>query len=129
MVGRAYGYRLLPVTLVMGGIFYLSHQPGDTLSLPNIVNIDKFLHCLAYAVLGLSFLFALPPQWRRQRPILVGVAVVLFCVLYGVSDEFHQSFVPGRSCSGADVIADGVGGCLAAIAHWRWVSRQAARSR
>lgn len=129
MVGRAYGFRLLPVTLVMGGIFYLSHQPGDSLSLPNIVNIDKVLHCLAYAVLGLSFLFALPPQWRRQRPIPVGVAVVLFCVLYGISDEFHQSFIPGRSSSGGDVLADGVGGFLAAIAHWWWVNRQAARSR
>lgn len=124
-----YGFRLLPVTLVMGGIFYMSHQTGDALSLPNIVNIDKVLHGLAYAVLGLSFLFALPPHWRRQRPILVGGAVVLFCLLYGISDEFHQSFIPGRSCSGGDVLADSVGGCLAAIAHWRWENRQAARSR
>ena len=117
---RKNGYRLLPVTLVMGGIFYLSHQSGDSLSLPDIVNIDKFLHCGAYTVLGLAFLFALPPQWRHRHPFLAGCSVVLFCLLYGASDEFHQSFIPGRNCSGADLVADGVGGCLAAIAHWRW---------
>jgi hypothetical protein len=128
MDGRA-SYRLLPVTLAMGGIFYMSHQTGDSLSLPDIVNIDKVLHCLAYAVLGLSFLFALSPQWRRQRPLLVGGAVVLFCLLYGFSDEFHQSFIPGRSCSGGDVLADGVGGCLATIVHWRWESWRAARKK
>jgi VanZ family protein len=117
---RKNGYRLLPVILVMGGIFYLSHQPGDSLSLPDIVNIDKLVHCLAYAVLGLAFLFALPRPWRQRHPFLAGCSVVLFCLLYGATDEFHQSFVPGRNCSGADLIADGVGGCLAAIAHGCW---------
>jgi VanZ family protein len=117
---RKNGYRLLPVTLVMGGIFYLSHQPGGSLSLPDIVNIDKFLHCLAYAVLGLAFLFALPPPWRQRHPFLAASSVVLFCLLYGATDEFHQSFIPGRDCSGADLVADGVGGWLAAIANGCW---------
>lgn len=117
---RKKGYRLLPATLVMGSIFYLSHQPGDSLSLPDIVNIDKFVHSLAYAVLGLAFLFALPPSRRQRHPFLAGCSTVLFCLLYGVTDEFHQSFIPGRNCSGADVVADGVGGCLAAIANWCW---------
>lgn len=118
------GFRLLPVILVMGGIFYLSHQPGDSFSLPDIVNIDKLLHCLVYAVLGCAFLFALPPHWRQQHPCMVGCMAILFCLFYGVTDEFHQSFIPGRNCSGADLVADGVGGCLAAITngcwdHWR----------
>jgi len=104
----------------MGGIFYLSHQPGGSLSLPDIVNIDKFLHCLAYAVLGLAFLFALPPPWRQRHPFLAASSVVLFCLVYGATDEFHQSFIPGRDCSGADLVADGVGGWLAAVANGCW---------
>ena len=107
--------RLLPVTLVMGGIFYLSHQPGDSLPMPDIVNFDKLLHCLVYAVLGLTFLFALPPSWRRRRPVLAGCATVLFCLGYGITDEVHQSFIPGRFSSLADLGADTLGGVLAVL--------------
>ena len=112
--------RVLPVTLVMGIIFILSHQPGGSFSLPKISNIDKVLHCLLYAVLGLASLWALSSQFRQQRPVLAGVGVVLFCLLYGISDEFHQSFIPGRSCDVFDVLADAYGGVLAAGCGWGW---------
>ena len=79
--------RFIPVTLVMGGIFFLSQQPGDKISLPDIVNIDKLLHALVYAALGFAFLFALPPDWRRKHPLAAGCATVCFCLCYGVSDE------------------------------------------
>lgn len=110
-------YRLLPVTLVMGGIFYLSHQTGDSLALPDIVNIDKFLHCLVYTVLGVSFLYALPPSWRHRHPLLAACATVLFCFGYGISDEMHQFFVPGRFASAGDLLADALGGLLAAMSE------------
>ncbi len=112
--------RVVPVTLVMGTIFILSHQPGGSFSLPKVSNIDKLLHCLLYAVLGLAALLALPPQFRQQRPVMAGVGVVLFCLLYGISDEFHQSFIPGRSCDVFDVLADVSGGVLAAVCGWGW---------
>ena len=105
--------RAVPVFLVMAIIFFLSHQSGDSFSLPDVVNIDKVLHCLIYAALGLAALFALSPSWRRQHPVKAGIAVVLFCLLYGVTDEFHQSFIPGRFSSGADLVADTLGGLMA----------------
>jgi VanZ family protein len=37
----------------------------------------------------------------------------LFSVLYGISDEFHQSFVPYRGARVSDVLIDGVGVILA----------------
>ncbi len=116
--------RLVPVTLVMGTIFLLSHQPGDSLPLPEVVNLDKVLHCLAYAVLGLAALFALPPAWRRRHPVKAGMGVVLFCLLYGLTDEAHQSFIPGRFSSGADLLADGLGGLLAVLVTWGWRHRR-----
>jgi len=112
--------RLLPVTLVMGSIFFLSHQPGSSFSLPKIENIDKLLHCLLYAVLGLAALWALSPQFQQERPILAGVGIVLFCLFYGITDEFHQSFIPGRSCDVFDVMADASGGVLAVVCGWGW---------
>ena len=111
---------MLPVTLVMGTIFFLSHQHGGSFSLPKISNIDKVLHCLLYAVLGLAALWALSPQFRQQRPVMAGVGVVLFCLVYGISDELHQSFVPGRSCDIFDVMADVSGGVLAVVCGWGW---------
>jgi VanZ family protein len=103
------------VILIMGGIFLLSHQPGDSLPMPDITNFDKLSHCLVYAVLGVTFLFALPPSWRQRHPLLAGCATVLFCLGYGITDEFHQSFIPGRFASGGDLVADTVGGVLAIV--------------
>ncbi|MCL1979693.1 MAG: VanZ family protein [Proteobacteria bacterium] len=117
---RAYIYRLIPLLLAMGALFYQSHQPGDSFTLPDISNIDKLLHCGAYAVLGGSFLFALTPQWKRRHPVLAGWAAILFCLLYGIFDEFHQSFIPGRFAGIDDVAADFAGGVLAVAGDWGW---------
>ena len=114
---RQQWYRLFPVTLVMATIFFLSHQPGTAFSLPDIVNIDKALHCLAYTVLGLSVFFAVPLFWQEQHSWRAGLCVVLFCLLYGISDEFHQSFIPGRCSTVTDLAADVLGGGIAVLIH------------
>jgi VanZ family protein len=108
----------------MGSIFFLSHQPGDSFSLPDIINIDKALHALVYTILGLAAFLALSPSLQQRHPLLSSGAVVLFCLLYGITDEFHQSFIPGRCSSGGDLIADTLGGVLAVIVWWggqRWL--------
>ncbi len=99
----------------MGGIFYLSHQPGASLKLPDLVLIDKIVHCIVYSVLGLCLIWALPRKWWGQRPLLARGGVVLFCLLYGISDEFHQSFIPDRFASGWDLVADTIGGIIALL--------------
>jgi len=58
-------------------------------------------------------------RWRRiAGATLLGAFVIT--VLYGVSDEFHQSFVPGRTPDVADVAADAAGAALALTAAWAW---------
>jgi VanZ family protein len=50
----------------------------------------------------------------------------LVVVLAGAADEWHQSWVPGRQASGADLLADAVGAALAVALAWcchRWGSR------
>ena len=119
--------RVLPLVVVMMLLFVLSHQPGDTLPLPAVVNLDKLLHLLAYTTLGLCFLLALPPGWRTRRPRAAAVATVLFCLAYGLSDEFHQRFVPGRFSGVDDLVFDTLGGLLAVAidrARQRWTSRR-----
>ena len=108
---------------VMGIIFFLSDQPGDSLDLPDIPDLDKVLHAIAYGVLALTALFAVPEQKYRTNPWRVSLLVVLFCLLYGISDEIHQSFVPNRFPSVFDVVAD-TGGAVVAALIWFWVKKQ-----
>ena len=80
---------------------------------------DKLLHVVGYAGLGVLALRAFhgglePPRVRPTS--LAGLAVVL----WGVSDEFHQSFVPGRDASALDVVADALGFLIAVAIVRLW---------
>jgi VanZ family protein len=97
---------------IMGMIFFLSHQPGDSVDLPPFVGFDKLMHMIAYACLAASFLYGLQPFADKITNPVTGMAVVIFCLLFGISDEFHQSFIPGRFVSGWDVLADTIGAVL-----------------
>ncbi len=110
-------FRFIPLIAVMGIIFFLSNQPGDSLDLPDIPDLDKGLHCIVYGVLALSALFAVPEYKYQANPFWVSFLVVLFCLLYGISDEFHQSFIPGRFPSVLDLVADTIG---AVVVVWIW---------
>lgn len=97
----------------MGLIFFLSSL--QDLSLPELPkNSDKFIHVLAYIPLGFLFHMSLIKSGVRRYGFAVAM---LFTVLYGVTDEFHQAFVPGRYAATGDVMADSIGallGCLGA---------------
>lgn len=100
---------------IMVMIFFLSHQPGDFVPLPQFPGLDKSAHILVYGCLAASILYFLQsfPAFAENRTLTV-IITVLFCLLYGVSDEYHQSFIPGRFVSIWDVAADGFGALLAA---------------
>lgn len=93
-----------------GVIFWLSAQ--ESLPMPMVFEFqDKLHHGAAYFVMGLfSWRFFRHYALNRHHLLLVSG---LFCSLYGISDEFHQSFVPGRDTSGWDWLADTLGGFLA----------------
>lgn len=98
-------------------IFVLSSQPA--LPSPPSVN-DKEAHAFTFGVLAVLLLMGLTGwQWRAvTRPFLL--TAFLLAVAYGVSDELHQRFVPGRTPDMADVAADAVGAALAMIAAGAW---------
>ena len=73
---------------------------------------DKLLHTVGYAGLGVLALRAFHGGFERPRlatTVYAGMAVIL----WGISDEFHQSFVPGRDATAWDVVADAVGFAIA----------------
>ena len=93
-----------------GLIFYLSSQPSiETPSL--FPGQDKLFHLMAFGILGLLTMGALQAShggYPTRQVWLVALAVML----YGILDEFHQYFVPGRSADVYDVLADAIGGLL-----------------
>ena len=97
-------------------IYILSSIPGAKLPRWNIMHFDKIIHTGFYFILGLFVYRFLEPKehsalfnWRRA------VASVAIVVVYGVFDEFHQSFVPGRMADVLDATADTIGGLLSAM--------------
>jgi VanZ family protein len=73
---------------------------------------DKTLHTLAYSGLALVLIRALSrAAWRGVTTTSLLAAFAL-TVLYGCTDELHQSFVPGRTSDVWDVVADTVGALL-----------------
>ena len=105
--------RIVPMTMVMGTIFLLSHQTGDSIDLPSFPGADKVAHMIAYGALALSFLWYFGKQGAKQRMRTVLFTVAL-CLVYGLSDEFHQSFIPLRSVSSLDIVADTTGALIVA---------------
>lgn len=112
----------------MGLIFILSAQPD----LPHAPGpwLDTLLkkggHAFVYGVLALLYRRALHPHIRAPI-VLRGVSVGL-AVMYALSDEYHQTFVPGRQGRLFDVMVDGVGACGAILLDW-WLERRQALAR
>lgn len=107
--------RFLPMLAVMAGIFCLSHQPGDSLIIAPLAGFDKLLHGLAYGVLATAFLYGLQPEATGLAGLAVFLPTVLVCLGYGLSDEYHQTFIPGRVFSLGDLAADVAGGAAVAL--------------
>jgi len=98
------------------GIFALSSLPGPDIPRANIPQIDKAAHLAVYCLFAGLLWWALTGS-RSRWPVTVAVVVA---ALYGVTDEVHQYFVPGRTMSSFDWLADAAGACLwAVIARWR----------
>jgi VanZ family protein len=113
-----------PVVLYMAAIFALSSM-AEPPAPPGIG--DKTQHFAAYAGLGVVTLRA--TSGGAVTGLRAGAAVAAWgiAVLYGASDEFHQSFVPGRSADLLDLRADALG--AAAAIGVAWLSGILLRSR
>ena len=71
--------------------------------------LDKLAHFSLYSILAAATLFALPDYLRLDVSWRVATAVILFSLMYGISDELHQASIPGRDSSIKDLLADVLG--------------------
>lgn len=123
----------LALLVWMGVIFYFSHQSGDAsmqLSdgildsfeplFQNFLDyhtlsyiVRKIAHFTEYFILGL-LIYHLVKQYRVISKTEI-IWMILFCVIYAMSDEFHQVFIGGRSPKVFDVIIDSLGSSLSIL--------------
>jgi VanZ family protein len=102
--------RWLPGLGMMVIIFGASSTPGSDLPTFGIWDavVKKGFHMLGYGLLALAYWYGFdfaPGRWRYA---------FLLALLFAVTDEFHQSFTPGRHPSWVDVFGfDGGGAAIA----------------
>ena len=111
-----------PVVALMALVWVL----GGQIDVPGIERIwDKALHASAYALIGFFGLRACHGGRRAPRlgTTLAGLALT---VGYGALNEWRQLYVPGRTASALDWVADAVGAAiaLAMFAVWTGSGRQ-----
>lgn len=108
------------LTLAYAGLIY--HLSSLSRPVPFFESMMKYhtdllLHGVEYGVLGWLLLGSLTlsfPTLSRRTLVTLAFAG---CLLYAVSDEWHQSFVPGRDSSAMDLAADAAGGLLGSVAR------------
>ena len=116
---RSTPYKLIPMVLVMGMIFFLSHQSGERLYSPPLMHSDKLAHMAVYGLLAASVLFGFSPAKEKASPLTLPLFALVVSTLYGITDEFHQTFIPLRDASFLDLVADFSGALLVCIL-WLW---------
>jgi VanZ family protein len=101
--------RWLLVVCWMGLIFALSATPSLASPFEPIYDfiLRKLAHVTVYAVL--TFLVHGALRQHMVRPTHTWLLALLIATLYACSDEWHQTFVPGREGTGRDVVIDSVG--------------------
>lgn len=105
----------LPALVYMALIFILSSIPTLASYSKHLPFRDKGAHFLEYAILGALTTHAAGrtfPELHRGRVFLFGV---MLATLFGVSDELHQAFVPGRRADFGDIIADFLGAIVGGL--------------
>lgn len=107
---KSFLYKWVPPILWMALIFLASHQPAG--AIPDYGGWDLLVkkggHVLGYAILALLL---------RRAGLRLHLAF-LFSLMYAVSDETHQRFVPGREGRLLDVMIDGLGASLGLFLSW-----------
>ncbi|ACT02432.1 VanZ family protein [Paenibacillus sp. JDR-2] len=109
--------RFAPVVIWMAVIFGFSSRTGDEMNtmlpffrkfFPHMASFD-WGHFIAYFILAAAFDYGLGKKGDR---LLYKLSIIIGCGLYGVTDEYHQSFVGGRMPDVMDIRNDMIGAAI-----------------
>lgn len=116
-----------PPILYMALIFAVSSMKQPLLPMPKFqwLSIDKLYHFIEYSILSVLLTIAFvnaPPKWLPTGWIWTVAALI--SILYGVSDEVHQYFVPGRHATPSDLISDAIGAIAGVVGVYLYYRKQ-----
>ena len=117
----------VPSLLYMVLIFAVSSMKQPSLPMPKFewLAIDKLYHFIEYAILGILLTWAFVKAKPSVVPSkLIWLIAAVLSILYGASDEWHQTFVPGRSATLADWIADVFGSIAGVLAVYLYYKKK-----
>lgn len=122
--GRALAWGALAAYSAL--VFCISSLPIDAIPSIGFTLNDKLVHLKAYFGWGFICAWALRTTAPHFRPGMLVLGAALGGALYGLSDEIHQMFVPGRAAELGDLAADAAGATLGGCA---WVGLRSALLR
>jgi len=114
--------RWLPTLIICGIIFWLSSLTGVTIDAAGLGEETYHIygHFILYTLLALTL----------YLPLKNNLAGFILTIVYGISDELHQVFVPGRAWESKDLVIDALGAlvgvgivlviCKTNIFHIQW---------
>ena len=85
-------------------ILIVSSTPSTNLTMTWLLQYDKAMHFVEYFIFGILAIKSMKAVTLRTPLVLVP-----FGILFGVLDEYLQSFISGRNSSGLDVLSDTIG--------------------
>jgi VanZ family protein len=98
------------------GLIFIESSKSDPGAPPGDIS-DKTAHFIVYSALGAALMRAVARGRAGAMTVRTVAIAALLAVLYGISDEVHQSFVPDRTPDVMDLAADGAGGLTGAAAY------------
>lgn len=100
------------MTFYASFIYYLSGLPQpvpQSLSFLEKYHADKFFHVIEYFFFGWLLMRAMGVTFSGRSVLALAAAACVVGILYALTDEWHQSFVPPRESSVTDLMADTIG--------------------
>lgn len=121
--------RWIPTLIVVAGIWYFSDQPSLKSDFSQVMDIflRKGAHMLEYLILFVCIFWAYLPQkvatLTRDNLHHLMLQTWTTALIFALLDEWHQSWIPGRTATPHDIGYDSLGfllGYMLLFAYWWW---------
>ncbi len=114
----------IPLAAYWVTIFILTSLPGRALPKVVLIFTDKAKHLIAYLILSFLLNFAIHFQKKYKKyNDHSGITAFLIVAVYGLFDEIHQIFIPGRYFEWLDFLSDLIGSLIGILAA-QWIIEQ-----